>query len=359
MSDRLQRALRAFDATAFAERHGGFKESRSPRSHEYLLPHLGARPDGFPCNSDRLRWHHEPPKKMAWICWGCGKTGDTLDLVGMLERTDRTGAIGIVVDGYSGGDAPTELREVAHVKAPTRVLERLPLIEWPRGLELIDPRAPAHVEAVDYLIGKRGLTYDQLAFYRIGYCRVGRLARYVVFPCFMDGGLVYWQGRATWDPPAGLSKDALRAWKQATKYRKTMNPYSDDGQTTGSMSILFNYDAARVHEHVVVVEGPIDAIKVGTNAVALFGKEPSPEKVERLLRMAARRYTVYLDPGEKEEAKALELAHQLADFAPTYFAQPPAGHDPGSLTPAQNWHVLATARPVHEVGGLRSRLRMR
>lgn len=359
MTDRLNRALRAFDADAFAARHGGYKESRSSRSREWLLPHRGPRPDGMFCGSDRLRWHHEPGRKMAWICWGCGKTGDTLDLVALLERTDRTGAIAVVVDGYSGGDAPTELVDVARVAQPTRILDRLPAIPWPAGVEILDPRVAVHAPAFQYLVHERGLTLEQIAAYRIGYSRIGRLARYVVFPCFMDGQLVYWQGRATWDPPRGLAKDARKAWEKATRYRKTLNPYGEESGGTGSTSILFGYDEARRHEHVVVVEGPIDAIRVGPHAVAMFGKEPSPEKTERLLRMAARCYTVYLDRGEEEHERALRLAMQLSSFAPTSIATPPEGYDPGKLTPAQNAAVIAAAVPLAQFGaGLRSRLRV-
>lgn len=355
----LPRALRAFDAHAFAKRHGGYKETRSMRSHEYLLPHLGPKPDGTPCGSERLRWRHEPGVKYAWVCWGCGKTGDSLDLIGMLEKTDRDGAIGIVVDGYFGGDAPTTLTDT--IKAPTRreVIEHLPIIPWPPGYEQIDPRSPAHYDALHYLITKRGLTLDDVVRCRIGYARVGRLARYVIFPCFMDGGLVYWQGRATWDPPEGVTREQRKAWEKATRYRKTLNPFVENEHDTGSMKVLFNYDSARTSEHVVIVEGPIDALKVGPHAVALFGKVASPEKVERLLRMAARRYTVYLDPGTEEHARALELCAQLSAFAPTFITSPPAGYDPGKLTPAQNAWYIANATSYGQAAGLRSRVFVR
>lgn len=353
---RTRRALLAFDADAFAKRHGGYKESRSTKSYEWLLPHHGPTPAGLPCGSDRLRWHHGP-SKATWICWGCGKTGDTIDLISMLERVDRDGALGIVLDGYSGGDAPTSLQAVARVAKPSPTqLTELPEIAYPYGYELVDPRAPMHREAIDYLVGERGLTWADLSDYRIGYCRQGRLSRYVVFPVFMGGRLVYWQGRATWDPPRGLDREARKRWERETNYRKTLNPYDIP---TGASSVVFNLDRAAQYEHVVVVEGPVDAIKVGPHAVALFGKEPTPEKVLRLLHLRPRRWTVYLDPGEKEREKALELAVQLADRAPTFFATPPDGFDPGKLTPAQNAWVLEQARPIHEVSGLlRSRLRL-
>lgn len=353
MSEQLERALRAFDAQAFAERHGGYKESTSPRSHEYLLP------CPFPdCGSDRLRWRHEPGHKLAWICWGCRRTGDTLELIQYLERTDLDGALNYLYDGYTGGDSPTELREVARIAQPARVtLERMPVINPPRGFELLDFTSPAHADAARYLIAERGLRPGDEREFRLGYARAGWLAGYVIFPVYMDGGLVYWQGRACWDPPPGLAGDHRKAWVKATSYRKTLNPTNRPGAATAE-EVLFNYDRARAETHVVVVEGPIDAVKVGPHAVALLGKVASETKVERLLRMSAHRYTVYLDPGEEEAAKAAALAAQLNEWVPTFIATPPPGADPGALSREQNATIIEQATPFR-ASGLTSELRVR
>jgi len=85
---------------------------------------------------------------------------------------------------------------------------------------------------------------------------------------------------------------------------------------------------------------------------------PSPMKVERLLRMHARRYTVYLDPGAEEAEAAESLAGELSGFAPTFIAIPPAGLDPGDLTPEQNAAVIAQGRPWRGAA-LKSDLRIR
>ena len=291
---------------------------------------------------------------MAWICWGCNITGNTLELIAAFEKCSIMDAIGYVVDGYVGGDAPVELSVVAKPMAASRTgLSVLPTVPYPNGYEQIVTNMPAHQEAVHYL-ARRGIGHSTIAEYRIGYCRFGPMTRYVVFPCFMDGGLVYWQARATWDPPKFSHKDQRKAWEKATKYRKTLNPM---GGPVEAMEVLFNYDRARAERHVVICEGPIDAIKVGPHAVALLGKEPSPTKVERLLRMSAARYTVYLDPGEKERAKALALAEQLHEWAPTFIATPPHGCDPGDLTPGQNHAIIAQAEPYAPVG-LQSKLKL-
>jgi hypothetical protein len=353
MIDKLDAALRQFDADAFAKRHGGYKESLNPRSREWLLTCPDPR-----CRSERLRWRHEPGVKMAWICWGCRKTGDSVDLVMRMERVDQIAAVKYILDGYVGGDAPTALQLSAKADTSRPQLMRLPVISLPQGFEWLTPNCTApHAAAWDYLCRVRGIQPEDVVANKLGYCRTGRLARYVVFPCFMDGGLVYWQGRATWDPPSGLKDAPLKAWKKATGYRKTLNPYSDDHGTTAS-EILYGYDEASVSPHVVAVEGPIDRVQVGPHAVGLFGKVASPTKVERLLRMRAQRYTIYLDRGEEELARAMELGAQLSTYAPTFIAVPPVGFDPGKLTRAQNAAVVARAEP-YRTQGLTSKLLVR
>ena len=339
--ERLARALSGFDAASFVKRHRGYKESRSPLSHEYLL----TCPT---CSSDRLRWRHDPKGRQTWICWGCRRSGDSLGLIQLMESCDLAAAIAHVLDGYIGGDAPQQLHGVV-TKQQTTVTKLMP---WPAGVELL---TPMHAQAWAY-VANRGITPEQVREYRIGVGRTGKLSGYIVFPVFMDGGLVYWQGRASWDPPANLDSTARKVWIHETHYRKTLNPTAEANFATAA-DVLFNWDRARTSTHVVICEGPIDAIKVGLYAVALFGKAWSPAKLQRLLRMPAKRYTVYLDRGKEERESALALAGALASYAPTFLATPPDGYDAGSLTCEQNAQIIQMAEPFQGrqlIGGLKA-----
>lgn len=329
MTKTFTSALTAFDAHGFARRHGGYKESRSPNSHEYLLPCPH-------CSSDRLRWNH--PTKAAWICWSCKRSGDTIDLIAACEKISRVDAVLRLEETYVGGDAPTTLRGIA--TAPPPEAKQIP---WPEHVDLIDERNPAHTATRMYL-ARRGIDDDTARAYRIGVGTYGRLRDYVVFPVYMDGLLVYWQGRATWDPPAYYTPEARKEWVRATNYRKTLNPYSRPGQYT-AQDVVFNHDRARTSPEVVICEGPVDAIRVGPHAVALFGKHCGPAKLHRLTRMHARAYVVYLDRGTEELQAARTLAAQLANFAPTRIAVPPEGRDPGSMTAAENAAAIQMATP--------------
>lgn len=331
----LERALRAFDADAFVRRHGGYKESLSPASREYLLTCPR-------CGSSRLRWN---VAKNAWVCWGHptqqGRSGNTLSLICALEDVEEIDAIGIVLNGYIGGDAQIEALSGGLVEAPKRGIRRLPQIQWPIGVDrLTEPCAP-HARAWEYL-ATRGITADQVREYQLGYGRSGRLEHYIVFPVFMDRAMVFWQARATYDPPTGITSEARRNWVTLTGYRKTLNPPSIGQNATGS-EVVFNLDRASTYEAIVICEGPVDAMKVGPNAVALLGKVAQAVKVQRLIRTAARAFIVYLDRGEEERKCALALARELTPYAPVWIATPPEGHDPGSLSPEQNAHILRSA----------------
>ncbi len=110
-----------------------------------------------------------------------------------------------------------------------------------------------------------------------------------------------------------------------------------------------NYDRARIEPHVVIVEGPFDAIKIGPHAVGLLGKVGTDEKIAYLLRMKAQRYTIYLDRGNQEYAYAMLLAKELSAYAPTFIAIPPEGRDPGSLLPEENAQIISAAQRFREV----------
>lgn len=317
------RVLRAFDADGFAAKHGGYRESR--HSREYLLPCPK-------CSSSRLRWN---ATKGGWICWSCKETGGTIDLVALFERCDYERALELVENAYVGGDAPTQLVAAVPSATQPKVLRarRLPSRTLPPAVPLWE-----HAQAWAYA-QSRGIDLSTARKYALLAGVSGPTNGYVIFPCRMDGTTVYWQGRASWNPPFG--GEAGKKWAKETGYRKTLNPPSREDRAAGG-EVLFGFDFARTAEHVVIVEGPVDAIKVGTHAVALLG-QGTDAKLARLRAMKARRYTVYLDRGESEAARAQWLARELSAIAETYIATPPEGWDAGALSPSENEAVVSAA----------------
>lgn len=324
----FKRALQQFDALAFTRKHGGYKESANKYAREYLLPCPW-------CASSRLRWHH--PGKNGFKCWGCNKQGSSLELIVALEGLTYQGAMAFVKAGYVGGDADLTLKGV-----PEKAARTIGPMDWPRGVEMLAPVA-MHEVCWKYL-AKRGVDAATAAEWQLGFGRSGKLANYVVFPVFQNGMLLYWQARACWDPPPGLSPEDRRGWVKLTEYVKSINPPMRLGHAVAG-DVLLNYDRARHFDHVVVVEGPFDAIKVGPYAVALLGKVPTEAKISALLGTAAKRITIYLDRGEEEARCGLQLAQALAPYRAVFIAQPPENKDAGDLTVEENWATVCGAVP--------------
>lgn len=336
MQPNLQRALKAFDAHAFVRKHGGYKETPSIYTYEYLLPCPRTG-----CGSDRLRWNNQ---KHTFICWGCKLTGDTIKLIQMMERCDELGAIGFVIDGYVGGDSKIDSLDTLIGRAapsPAGRARKLRPMAWPRGIEPLLSPCEAQRHAWGYL-AKRGVSVATVGLWRLHLGVKGRLEDFIIFPVFMDGDLVYYQGRAILDPPSSFTPEERKAWIKSTGYRKTLNPITEEGYATAG-EVLLGYDTAKVFSHVVIVEGPFDAMAVGPHAVALLGKAFSQAKLDRLFRMSAQRYTIYLDRGKEESESAQKIAQALSAFAEVFIATPPEGFDAGALSPEYNASVIANA----------------
>lgn len=335
----LERAQAAFDVRSFVERVGGHKESANPASIEYLVTCPW-------CGSSRCRWRHgldpDGTLRRAWTCWSCKRSGNSVQLIGALLGGDEDTAISLLVASYHGGDAPERLSGLAPI-APRRAAadtstQVATSIDWPADVDRLVWGSPHHRAAERYLRG-RHVTPETSEGWNLGVGRHGKLRGYVVFPCYAHGALVYWQARATWDPPPNLGPEQRKAWIQSTHYRKTLNP------PASAAGVVLGYDSASRFDTVVIVEGPFDAINVGPHAVALLGKSATEPKIATLRRMArVRRWVVYLDHGA--EAEARKLAEGLCDLAAVDIVAPPAGWDAGGLTRDYNaaW-IAANAKP--------------
>lgn len=303
-------------------------------SHEWLFtcPH---------CSSSRLRFNAQ---KRAGICWGCKRGFDTFALVRDVLKLDELGAVQWFISRYIGGDSNAAALSSAlmPMEPPKPAVRRLPQSPWPDGAEILTVPCAPHARAWEYL-ARRGIDEPMVREFGLAFGRSGRTKDRIVFLCRMDGTLVYWQARATWDPPSGLTKEQEREWRARTGYVKSINPLIRSSDDVQAHEVLFNYERASVEPHVVICEGPIDAIKVGVHAVALLGKVAGPVKLERLKRMRAQRFTIYLDHGADEAASAEAIARELSAHAEVRICAPPPGYDAGSLTREQNASIVTRA----------------
>jgi hypothetical protein len=134
-------------------------------------------------------------------------------------------------------------------------------------------------------------------------------------PVIEDGEVVYFVARGIeadsdpkyWNPPKGSTKKS-------------------------SESCVFNLDRAANYETIIICEGVFDAISVGFDAVALFGKQVHQGQLERFSAKKIRRGIVLVDPDVSVEDKR-EMNTALEEVIEhLYWVDLRPGKDPGDMS---------------------------
>ncbi len=284
-------------------------------------------------------------ERRGWHCWICeeyapgpdGKrravrgAGGVIALVEWLEGCTQAEAMDFVRSRAQFQTIDVEHIERAREYAAAARALHAPGISWPEGWQPIHATLP-------YLT-KRGITLEMAQAFRLGWCWGGRYNGRLIFPVLENGHLVYYQARAMWEQE-----------QQRGRYIKALNPAAQSGLAAAT-DVLFNLDQARYHDRVCLVEGPIDAVKVGPDAVATFGKRISQRQLQKLLDAGVQAVDLMWDgPGPTEPWGAwpemVRVGKELASYFDTRLVFIPGG-DPGERMPAENaWLRVNASRPV-------------
>lgn len=167
-----------------------------------------------------------------------------------------------------------------------------PALALPEGFLSLATRniPPTGFRARNYL-RKRGITKQDITWWKIGYCCEGEYAGRIIIPSFNSSGdLNYFVSRAYDDKV----------------YPRYKNP-------SASRNIVFNDLFVDWSSNIILVEGVFDAIVAGKNAIPLLGSTLN-ERSTLLQRIAKEDAGVYvaLDPDAKK--KELEIIRTLLNF---------------------------------------------
>jgi hypothetical protein len=267
-------------------------------------------------------------EKRAWHCWYCEKLrpdahGGLLDLIQLLEGAARDQAVDRVLDGFHGSFG---LEKVEDLPADSgfRSLEKVTEIPLPNHCL----RVTDHTGILPYC-ERRGISRWDAECFGLVWCTRGKYKNRLIFPVWEDHRIVYWQARAMWE----------KEDHGAGRYTKSLNPPKTEG-AAGSGDVLYNLHQARQYPSVVITEGPIDAIHVGPDAVATFGKRLTPIQIGKLVRAGVSRVELMWDgPTEREPHGAwpemFSVTKQLRELFQVRLVFVPKG-DPGDYTRDQN-----------------------
>jgi DNA primase len=124
---------------------------------------------------------------------------------------------------------------------------------------------------------------------------LGRYKFRIVIPVFMDRQLVSFTCRditGQQDPP----------YKMASKNESLLD----------RNKVLFNYDSIPIGGNAILVEGPMDVMKLGSNAICGFGVNISMHQMLLLKKKKIRRLFVIFDSPKKDGGVGKRAAKELA-----------------------------------------------
>ena len=211
--------------------------------------------------------HHKPKLQVnivtgKWHCWVSDEGGHNLfQLFKKLNATnDQFTELRSIVDEISYGYESKEVKKKGKVELPKEFL----------SLAYKHPD-PVYKHAIYYL-SKRGIRYEDILKYNIGYCDQGLYTNRIIIPSYDDNGqLNFFVGRDIFE--------------SKMKYRNSPTPKDVVG-----FELFINWD-----EPIVLCEGPFDAIAVKRNAIPLFGKTILSNLKRRIIEKKVKQIYISLD----------------------------------------------------------------
>lgn len=260
-----------------------------------------------------------------YICFKCEERGRWL--VGLVARVENIGLdearqfiLRQAVQFRRQGTPQTLLQKLLEMRGSE---QPEPSQDTPLPKEFIPVFMDGKWQTPAYL-RERGFKRETAREWGLGWARQGRFACRLIIPIECPNGRSF------------TARDMTG--HQQPKY---LNP---TGAAHGRLLLGWNH--APLAADVVLVEGPLDAIKLhqhGIPALALMGKVLHKEQLQMLTaKPADAGITVMLDPEER--VAPFDVARQLTcRFESVYVAKLPDGVDPGLSTPRQAKLALEAA----------------
>ena len=239
----------------------------------YLLDNaIGSKGQKLKKQNEYMYWspfvsHHKPKLQIniitgKWHCWVSNAGGHNLfQLFKKLNATqEQFRELRGIVDETSYGYESKEVRKEGKVELPKEFL----------SLVYKHP-SPVYKNAMMYL-QRRGITYEDILKYNIGYCDQGLYTNRVIIPSYSeDGQLNFFVGRDIFE--------------SKMKYRNSPTPKDVVG-----FELFINWD-----EPIVLCEGPFDAIAIKRNAIPLFGKTILSNLKRKIIKKKVKQVYISLD----------------------------------------------------------------
>lgn len=264
--------------------------------------------------------------------WGCWRDRDhrgnnPYRLVRELTGWPHERIVDFIGEGLLFADSPQSLRQRLAAldepevgPAPLVSLKFLPEFRRIKKGDVLGHQAARYLRLRKF--GKNAKEVAKFArHYKIRYARSGRFKWRVILPIIDRGKMIGWTARA-------MANSSLRYMA---------HPPGNDVKR-----VVFNGWRARGGLVLVIVEGPMDALKLdyygrrlGVSAVALMGVVATPEQLERIHVLARRYRAVVVLLDDSALSSALKLKAELSVLKPRVAKLPDGRKDPGEMPPSE------------------------
>ena len=214
--------------------------------------------------------HHKPKLQIniltgKWHCWVSNEGGH--NLFQLFKKVNAT------------NEQFTELRDIVGTTSykygsyGSDITKKESKVELPKEFLSLAYKHPSPVykHAMSYL-QKRGITYEDILKYGIGYCDQGLYTNRVIIPSYDEEGVLnFFVGRDIFE--------------SKMKYRNSPTQKDIIG-----FDLFINWD-----EPIVLCEGPFDAIAIKRNAIPLFGKTILPKLKLKIIEKKIKSIYISLD----------------------------------------------------------------
>jgi hypothetical protein len=274
----------------------------------------------------------------AWICYRCQDTEGTgsgrscVSLIEWMEDLSFVDAIKRLAEGGTSADADfigsieklmKEMEERGEV-----VDEVIPEVSLPREFHFIDAQ-----HYPPYCI-ERGISLERAMRFKLGYARSGVYRNRLIAPVYFDDRCVGFQARWMAKKPPMCTADELPCMICKGKDEHKRLPKTKHAKRAKMSKLLYNYDVARHHKRIVLVEDPWSAIHIGASGTASFGTHVSQNQFELLLKSSMEELVIIYDRddgaaiGKSGYEKALAFAQRIASIVPVRCVRMPDDRDP-------------------------------
>jgi ribosomal protein L37AE/L43A len=183
-------------------------------------------------------------------------------------------------------------------------------------------KTPEYKNAVSYL-KKRGIIYEDILRYNVGYCEEGPYAYHVIVPSYdASGNLNFFIGRRYYDTEGTI-------------------PYK---KPEVSMDIIGFESFVNYNEPLNLCEGVFDAFAIRNNAIPLFGKYPSKKLREVMIINGTKRVNMILDDDAMEDA--MKNSETIMGLGIDIYLVRLDGKDPSALGFERIHNLIRNAKPL-------------